>query len=386
MESDVKEKIRQVEAELELIRQTHNQGTRKWFKDPSLLLSIVALLTSAVFSIFSMNIQRQEKKAESFQENVKSVEDDIESLVEQEENFYNTLSNQTLSNDAKSNFEFLWNAKSNLFLDKIYKKYEQDSSLLNSINPNLLLQLGKNLMLAGRIEKAKDVYQIALDQSEDYTTSLIAHRHLANIYAIPSDFQDSAISRMHRKKDIAISKEKLKGEYAWESISRSFELWANDEFNFFQETKKGNQFIDSSLFYSNLLSKLNFKKTQTQERLLSLKSFYNDGINKYSLKEHWKVSSTTNKLSGEARIYQNANGIFCTIHLFQEGTLQTIYSGSGYAKTSNELVFEMHKNTYISTFNIENGFGVMKLRFNHSAAAQATFSQLGKTPETLTLW
>jgi len=381
-------KIESIENDLVQLKGDIEKGkAKKWFSNPSILISTVALMASLFFSIISLKTQYEEKREASFNEKVSNIEENIEKLIEEEKYFASFLTNENLNDNTKYYNEILWNAKSNLLLDKISKDYNEQTAIL--IDPNLLLQFGRNLQMTGRNELAKDVFHKALDSSKDYTTKLVAYRFLAQIYAIPSDFQDSVKSRDFRRQDIQTAKNKLHGEFAWQSISRSFELWAIDEFTLLKNYKYGNMLIDSALYYNSLFSDLNNQKQINQERLASMLIFNSNRFSKSLFKENWIAELISDGITGEAKITKNSNGIYLNINFFENMVLTKKYSGNGYFSSNDEMIFDVTKAYLGSSFgnkDLKKDYGVLKFKFNNKSFASGYYFQFGEVVEKIIIY
>ncbi|MDX2360745.1 MAG: hypothetical protein QNK23_08055 [Crocinitomicaceae bacterium] len=349
----------------------------RWYKTPSIILSVIALTTSVIFSVFSIKNAQKEKEASSFGTKISSIEENIEKLMEAQMHYQENLTQQDLGINGKNSFGMLWNAQSNLLLDKIMDLYDDSTSA--HINPNQLLQLGQNLQMTSRMLQSREVFLKALERSTNHSTKSIALRALANLFSIPSTYQDKNTSREYRKEEINLVKEQFYGEYLNQTLSRSFELWAMDEYFNIGDTILANTLIDSAVYYGNKL-KYQAQKDEITRRLQGIWDLFNKGIDMFDLKEDWKVKMVNQGIYGEARIVQSPAGIFLSMKFFREGSLVFYMFGNGYLGVNQEMVFDAQVTRFDNPYPVS---AIIKIKLKDGETAWGSFSELSKPKEPL---
>ena len=191
-----------------------------------------------------------------------------------------------------------------------------------------MINYGRFLYNSGKHVESKDAFEQVLKKATDSLTIGIAYRSLASIFANPSYHNsDSAISRSYRKKDIHLA-ESFNGETESDYLSRSYELWALDEYYHMKNLDEGNRLIDSSKFYIQQFSDINLNKTVVENRLNETYNFYNDILIPSKIVGEYSFYSSDKK-NGRAYISTSSSGSSINIDFIKKGKLHGRLSGNG---------------------------------------------------------
>lgn len=280
----------------------------KWYKNPSFLLSVIALLSSLYFSIDSI---LSKKKSST----VGVIKKSIDELLYEEEKLLQIYSNPNIDINSKNSASQNYQAKNANLIDKIFLNLNDDN--IDKIEPSLLVNYGRFLLNSGRFRAAYSIFEKSLKMAKDTLTKQVCYRSLANILANKSFSKfDSIKSRDYRIKDVSISKS-YSGPNRLDQISRSYELWALDEYFLIGNRWLGNKLIDSAKTYISKLPDFNISKKFINDRLSDTYFFYNDIL-------------VLNNLSGEYDLQMNGS---------QCGTVYISTNPSGVSISADQLIY-----------------------------------------------
>lgn len=315
----------------------------KWYKTPSLILSIIALFSSLLFSVIS-TLNQQEEKQSSIIEGIK---ESISELVNEEEKLLQISSNQQTDQASKNSAFMSFQAKSGYLIDKISKSINTKN--IDKLEPNLLVSYGRFLYNSSKYKLSKEIYEKIIQKTNDTSTIGICYRSLANIYANPSfSHFDSLKSRKYRKKDIELTKS-YKGEMKNDYLSRSYELWAIDEYYFLKNKEEGNRLIDSAKFYIRRFPDLNVNKMTIMNRLDETYNFYNDILVPSKISGEYILYCSDGK-KGKGYISINSFGSKLSLDFLKNNKLHGRLSGNGNLINMNEVKYDVRLET-VDEFN-----------------------------------
>lgn len=364
-----------------------DEKKRKWYINPSLWLSIIAFLTSMIFSTREIIKQQKEKSEQNITSKTSLIKQTVENLIEEEKSYLQISSNPNNIADVKTNAGISFQQKISALLDKIVRI---DNTIYRKIEPNILINYARYLTMRGQYEESlnalKTASVISDSTKDDYTKSVIL-RSLANIYANPSyNKSDSLLSRDLRTKDINLWHNSF-GDSKWINSSSSFELWALDEYFLLKNINKGNMCIDSALFYINKLPDNNLNKQITLNRLKDTYNFYNKILIQSNIGGEYHIYSNDG-YNGEAYITSNLGGLFIKIEFYGKGgKLLSQYKGSGNFSNYDKLKFDVDKEIYNSFLNSLNfGKGVISLTSLKGKKLSGYFYEYNNNPVHYTLF
>lgn len=333
--TNIEVELRLLQKQVDDLQKKASEEKPKWYKTPSIVLSILALTSSVIFSTRSIIKDINEKKEERASSALATIKNSIGDLVEEEDKYLKFSSNAAMDMMSKSNAGMVFEAKTGNIIDRITKiiidrtSKKVDTNYIKHIEPNLLLSYARFLQNKGRFSEAKDILENAINSSKDSLTIGICYRTLANIYSNPSNPDcDSLISRKYRKTDIDIANT-FRGDAKFSYLTRSYELWSMDEYFFFKNTGFGNKLIDSARRYANMFSDINVNKKVILNKLGETYSFYNSIlVTSSNLNGEYSFYSSDGK-KGTAFISANAGGIFLNIDFINDNQLYCTLKGPG---------------------------------------------------------
>lgn len=349
----------------------------KWYKNPSLILSIIALISSLFFSIKSIQESKEKEKKQSETAKISSIKEAVTDLVNEEEKFMQITSNQ-YSDVASKNSAFMsYQAKTSYLLDKISNNLNDEN--IDELEPNLLINYGRFLYNSAKYEESRSAFEQVVKKSTDSLTIGISYRSLANIFANPSyHSSDSIISRTYRQKDIRIA-ESFNGETKSDYLSRSYELWALDEYYHLKNLDEGNRLIDSARFYIQQFPDINMNKSVVENRLNETYNFYNNILIPTKIAGEYNFYSSDKK-HGRAYITTNSFGSSINIDFISEGKLYGRLNGNGNVISLNDLKYEV-RIELVDEFNRSNYFGgTLNLSTSKNQQLVGYLYEFGKRP------
>lgn len=320
----------------------YEEKKHKWYKNPSLILSIIALLSSLLLSLNSILEKRETAKKEEQSTTLGVIKASIAKLIDEEEKFLQISSNQNIDNVTRNNANLSFQSKSSYLIDQISSRINKEN--INQIEPNLLMNYGRFLYNLGHYEESAKAFRKVIELSKDSITKGVGFRSLANIYANPSyDKYNPAKSREFRKQDINIANN-FAGERKSDYLSRSYELWAIDEYYFLKNVQYGNKLIDSAKAYTELFPELNSNKQLLLNRLNEIYNFYNDILVPSQISGEYSFFSSDGK-SGIAFISANSYGFKIRVDYIRNNKLYGRLSGEGNMISLNTLKYDVQIET-----------------------------------------
>lgn len=350
---------------------------QKWFKNPSLILSIIAVISSLFFSINSVRDKKQSEIIQKESFTLNTVKESIAKLIEEEEKFMQISSNQYADISTKNSAYASYQSKLSYLMDKISRMINTEN--INLLEPNLLLNYGRFLYNSGKFQESANIFQKVIELSQDSITNGICFRSLANIYANPSYNKSNPFkSRELRKEDIRIANN-LDGERKSDYLSRSFELWAIDEYYFLNNIKDGNRLIDSAKYYAQLFPDLNTNKIVILNRLTEIYNFYNNILVPSQISGEYKFSSSDGK-QGNAYISTNTFGSSVNIDFIKNNKLSGRLSGNGNLINIKDIRFDVRIEV-VDMFNKSNyNSGSLNLQTQKGKKLTGYLYEFGKEP------
>jgi len=354
-----------------------NEIKKKWYKNPSLILSIVAVISSLFFSVNSFFDKQEKELIQKESSKLISIIESINSLMNEEEKLMQITSSQYSDNTAKNNAYLSFGSKSGYLLDKISTSI--DTININKLEPNLLLNYGRFLSNNGKYKESNIIYNKVIEKSKDSLTLGISYRSLANISANQSyTNSDSLKSREYRKKDIKLA-ETFSGEAQNNYLSRSFELWALDEYYLLKNIKEGNRLIDSAKFYVNQFPDMNQNKSINLNRLNEIYNFYNNILIPSKMAGEYDFYSNDGR-QGRVYISTNSNGSNINIDFIKNDKLYGRLSGIGNLINLNELKYTVQIEL-VNDFNQSRIFGgTLNLKTAKNQKLIGYLYEFGKKP------
>lgn len=351
---------------------------KKWFKNPSLILSIIAMTSSLFFSINTILDKRQTAIIEKNSSRLNSVKESIAKLIEEEEKLMQISSSQYTDISTKNSAYASYQSKSGYLIDKISRMI--DTVNINLLEPNLLLNYGRFLYNYGKFEESAKTFQKVIELSNDSTTTGVGYRSLANIYANPSyNKSNPSRSRELRKADIRIANN-LAGERKSDYLSRSYELWALDEYYLLHNIQYGNKLIDSAKYYVQLFPDVNINKTVILNRLTETYNYYNNILVPSQISGEYKFYSSNGK-QGNAYISSNSIGSSININYIKNNKLYGRLSGNGSPINLNKLRFDVNIEI-VEIINKPNYYqGSLNLQTQKGKMLTGYLFEYGKEPE-----
>ena len=315
-----------------------DEKKKKWYKSPSLILSVIAFGSSLFFSINSILESNEKEKKQSESAKITSIKEAVSALVNEEEKLMQITSNQYNDVASKNSAFMSFQAKTSYLLDKISNNLNESN--IDKLEPNLLINYGRFLYNSGKYVKSKNAFEHAIKKSTDSLTIGVAYRSLANIFANPSYYNsDPTQSRKYRQMDIQIA-ESYNGETKSDYLSRSYELWALDEYYYLKNVNEGNRLIDSAKSYIQKFPDMNQSKTVILNRLNETYNFYNKILIPSKIAGEYNFYSS-NKKQGRAYISTNSFGSSINIDFIKNGRLYGRLSGNGNIISLNDLKYEV---------------------------------------------
>jgi tetratricopeptide (TPR) repeat protein len=368
--------LKLIQKQLDQLEQKVREDKKtKWYKNPSLILSIVALSSSLYFSITSIIEDRKQKMENRTYSTITSVKNSIEELVEEEEKYMKVPSTDI---SIKNNASLTYEAKTSTLIDKISKM--ADNNIINNLEPNLLLSYGRFLSYKGKFKEATKILESAIKKSDDTVTLGICYRTLANIYSNPSHSGfDSLKGREYRRIDINLANTFF-GEARNIYLSRSYELWSLDEYYFIKNIFLGNKLLDSAKYVTSLFSDININKKIILNRLNEIYNYYNGILIPTNLNGEYSFYASDGK-KGTAYVSINNNGVFLNIDFINNDELFGRLKGSGNVVDLNRIKFDVSTEFVEYTGAMPKySAGTLTLETSKGYKLVGSFFEFGKKP------
>ncbi len=378
MIDNIEEKVELLQKQVDLIQiKLLEEKKTKWFRNPSLLISIIALSSSIIFSLITLVDTFSSKKDETTQKEIATIKNSVEKMLSEEKVYNQQVSNQYIDQQAKTN---AWNDL-NTSISVLSEKIQQNNinEHIDRIEPNLLINYGRLLYMNANYNLSLSIIHKTLDITSDSLTKSFGYKWLGRIYSDRKNFKfDSLASRKYRNLDINIGRIQ-EGEQKFGFLSASFEFWALDEYNNIKNISFGNSLIDSSIYYINLISNIQ-EKEFVLNRLKNTYNYYNDVITPYNILGEYSLVSEDGK-SGIAMISQSYNGYSLEFEQFENSKLILQLSGDGKFSSQNSLKFEVKIEVYEENESYpDRSEGILKLVTDKNKTLKGQLSEYNKTP------
>jgi hypothetical protein len=232
-ENNISEKINVMQKQIDLIQnEIDKSNQKKWYKDPSFIMSILALLLSCIFSIygFKKEEQRESHKVET------DISNDITTSVSR------LLEIRSIYN-KNGDPSFTLNGERQVILSKILSNL---SSIQEILDASSLTQIGNELFMDGRYSDAKKIFYLGLKNSKSDMEKMYACSYLSGIYFIPNSTtcnNDSCL--FYRQESLRVINSLAPGVQSFYKGSYYREI-ANLTYYYKKDIKMGNLYLDSA--------------------------------------------------------------------------------------------------------------------------------------------
>ena len=339
IESKFEEKIDLIENQIHSINIKLNTPKKEkwWKKNSSLIISIVALITSIGFTVHNLIKENTAEKEKSVSERIKKIENLTIKLTELSEKNLKLASENP--NTDLNNLASLINYQRSIYINEII---ESMNDFNEDFPPGIYDIVGNELRNEGHYNDALKYYKQGFSRSKTSNEKVIAYRNLGNIYGIqntPIYKPDS--SHYYWKKSISESN-KILGEQKFTYKGYSYHLWAGNEFY-----KGNNEFakklIDSAIIEYSKLPENNQNKHFYIGQLIQMIEFdKRKDLNKisFNLTGDWKTLKSSSTRA-EISFYKNVNGWFCNLEIFKKGRLEYNLTGALLSVTDDYMKFNL---------------------------------------------
>lgn len=354
----------------------------KWYKNPSLIISLIALSSSIIFSLITLVDTMSSKKEETTKGQIAIIKSSIEKMLTEEQAYNQQISNQYADQQAKNNAWMHLTTNLSVLSEQIQKNNINEH--INQIEPNLLINYGKLLYMNSNFDLALDIIHNTLANTTDSLTKSFGYKWLGRIYSDRRNFKfDSIASRKYRLLDIKIGRLQ-EGENKYGFLSTSYEYWALDEYNNIKNITFGNALIDSAKYYIQQISN-NQEKEFALNRLQETYNFYNDVITSYNIVGEYNLTSEDGK-KGIAFINKSFNGYSLEFEHFENSKLTLKLTGDGKFSGQNSLRFEVETEEYSEDELFpDRSEGILRLTTEKNKILRGELSMYNKAPVTYTI-
>ncbi|NCD69504.1 transmembrane protein 258 [Mucilaginibacter agri] len=349
---DLKNELNEVQAKVEKL-----QDSKKWYKNYPFILSVIAFLFTAANSLYTVYSNKKEKQETAISSAASSIRNEINDLKNAEKEYYQQMSNAYVDNNIKASLSGIYYSKINQVTFDISKKMTDKIAAM--LEPTALNDYARYLASIGQIGDAIDMNLLAYNKlspksqtskkDKEKYTQVTVMRSLGNLYSLPGDSQSLIKSRFYRNAALKLTKSYL-GEYGIENTMSSFEIWAGDEYNNFNNKKFANSLIDSAMFYAQKLQEFNSRKYDHIRRLRLTYDYFNNKMNINFNSGSWVIWRGSKKI-GTAFITNNNNAFFMDIDILKNDTLKKRLVGNGLFIGSNKMRFSLI-NSYLKHANV----------------------------------
>lgn len=345
-DNSLEKKIHLLENQIHLINsKLHEPEKRTWLsKNASLLLSIVAFITSITFSIYSIqkentrdNAQQKEALELSKAGRQKRVEELTLKLTELAEKSTKLAAENP--NVNVNTLSVLINYQRLIYISEIIEIIDKFD---DGFPPDIYGLIGTDLKTDGQFRKAIEFYHKELLHARSGTAKVVAFRDLGQVYGIQNNPEfNSDSSTYYRKLSVQYS-DSIYGEQRLHYKGYSYQLWAADEL-YLGNSKLGKALVDSArIQYMNLPDNNNSKNynirtlgqmIEHEERKDLLKVFF-------KLAGEW-TSAKNSVLDAKLHFYQNANGWGCNVEIYESAIITYNLVGSMVSISDDHITFSL---------------------------------------------
>ena len=342
----VEKKIDLLENQIHLINsKLHEPDKKTWLaKNASLILSIVALVTSISFTIYGIQKEntkdeQQQKKAIELSKEEKQhrIEELTLKLTELAEK--NTKLSAENPNVNVNVLSVLLNYQRLIYVNEIIELIEEYDS---GFPPDIYALIGNDLKQDGQFKKALQFYRKEFFHAKSATSKVVAFRDLGQIYGIRNTpIFESDSSTYYRKLSVQYC-DSIHGEQRLIYKGYSYQLWAADEL-YSGNPKLGLALVDSArIQYMNLPDNNSAKNynlrmlsqmIEFEERKDLFKVFFN-------LTGEW-TSVRKSDVDAKLHFYQNANGWSCNLEVYESGIITYNLGGSMISISNDHITFSL---------------------------------------------
>lgn len=315
----------------------NNPKKETWFKkNASLVISIIALTTSIVFTLYGNYKESVQNESSSESKRLQKIQDFALKLTSIAEKNAKLNSMGYFTNNQ--NMSVLLNTQRLFYMNQIIDliQEERDSALASDIYS----LIGSELKMDGRYEDALKYFKLELKNTNSSASKVVANRNLGNLYGI----KDTKIfkrdsSNFYWKQSISIA-EQLPGELKHHYKGYSFQLWAGNEL-YSNNIESGLKLIDSArneylkLPDNNSIKQLNINMLSQMIENESMKEFKSVFFN---LKGEWTTLSN-NYETKYIYFYQNPGGWTCNLQFFKNNRLAYSLSGQLVSTSKEYMIF-----------------------------------------------
>ncbi len=308
-----------------------------WKKNSSLIISIIALVTSIGFTIHNLRKEDNANKEKTINDRTKKIESLTLELTELSEKQVKLASENP--NVDLNNLNSLVNYRRAIYIKEIVKLMDDFNE---NFPPGIYDIVGNELRNEGNYKEALKLYRKGYSQSISPNEKVIAYRNLGRLYGIQNTpiFQPDS-SNFYWKRSVKES-EKISGEQKFINKGQSYQLWAGDEF-YKGNSEFARKLIDSARFQYSLLPENNQNKHYAIGQLIQMIEFdKRKDLNKmfFGLNGEWETVGNTN-FKSEINFFKNANGWFCSLEIYKNRKLEYSLSGPFISLNDDHIKFNL---------------------------------------------
>jgi hypothetical protein len=322
-----------------------------WFKkNASLIISIVALITSMFFNFYGLSKQKTKDEASARSSKIERVEQLTLKLTELAERSIR-LSSEGQNTNVNA-LSVLLNYQRLIYVNEILEIIDDIDEKFPS---DIYALLGNELRNDGQFDRALKYYKLSLARSQTPTAKVVAYRDLGNIFGIPNTpifSKDS--SRFYWNKSLEES-EKILGEQKYSYRGYTYQLLANFEF-YLGNSDLGSKLVDSAKSEYLKLPENNASKQynigllsqmeESDERKVINKSFAH-------LSGEWNTNLKSD-IKATIQFAKNANGWYCNMEIFETGKIIYSMSGPFISVSKNHMTFTLQGMKRLDSVNMYN--------------------------------
>jgi tetratricopeptide (TPR) repeat protein len=343
----------------------------KWLRiiSPTIIISFIALVLSSVAILNNASYEKYKRKNERIEIITNSVQKILELQVEN----YQKGSSIDLDRQEYDDLDQFLFSSITIELDKIAIVY--DSIIAKYLNPNILKEYAYALNLTGNFQKSIEVYKSALMIAKSTMDSIRILNDLQRFYLSATNFQDYSLAQYYLQKTIEIAKKARWKDYSNEIIGRNYHGFYVSSRKYFKNNLNSN-FLDSALFYYNMLSDEDPDKNKLIDWVEDSKSTFID--NEYFLQPNWEIHY--NGHEGIGNIIDIGSGIFIELMVFNCGELIENLTGEGDYIQEKQMRFNILRNKLNTTNKlgkIETTEGTLILDIADSANLNGFYYEIG---------
>lgn len=331
------EKIELLENQIHALNIKINAPDRSpwWKKNASLVISILALVTTITVNVYNAQKEKRKEVTSSRSTKIEKIGQLTLKLTElAEKNFRLSSENPNVNVNGIS---VLLNYQRLLCINEITSLMEEVDTDFPS---DIYALIGTELKNDGQFSKARDYYGKELLAANTPNERVIAYRDLGSLYGVTNTPISNKDSSDHYWKKSIEESDSLDGEQRYHFKGYGYQLWAGNEF-YFGNVSRARVLIDSAKMSYLKLPDFNPMKHYSIAMLSQMIEMENQKeVNKtmVGLVGEWSTRPGSNV---KARVYfsKNLNGIFCNLVLFEGDKPSSNLSGSFVSSASNHMTF-----------------------------------------------